>query len=71
MATIERIQIAFNIEDPFQKELYNFIKSKGNVSLYGKTVFARDMNGNLGNNRQVEEEHTDFNITLDVFEDFI
>ena len=71
MATIERIQIAFNIDDPFQRELYDFIKSKGNVSLYGKTVFARDMNGKLGNNNNVEEEHIEFNLTTDVFEDFI
>lgn len=43
---IKTIQIAFNLDDPFQKKLYDHIKDQStNASLYGKMLIQKDMNG--------------------------
>jgi hypothetical protein len=47
VAKIKTIQIAFNLEDPCQKRLFDYYNSKGkNKSLYGKMLIQSDMDRN-------------------------
>lgn len=43
MAKIVRKAIAFNLDDPFQRELYEFAKRNKNFSYYGKRLIEKDM----------------------------
>lgn len=65
---IRTIQIAFNLDDPFQKKLYDHVKNNSsNASLYGKSLIQRDMHG-WGSNQNEPE----LPIELDIdFESFI
>ncbi|HSH53128.1 MAG TPA: hypothetical protein VK982_15495 [Bacteroidales bacterium] len=43
---IRRKQIAFNLDDPLQKKLYDYVnQTTTNFSSYGKYLIKRDMEG--------------------------
>lgn len=42
MTNIIRKAIAFNLDDPYQKELYEHVCKFKNFSYYGKTLVQRD-----------------------------
>lgn len=47
MSKVKTIQIAFNLEDPYQEKLYNYFKGQGkNASFYGKMLIQKDMEKN-------------------------
>lgn len=39
------IGISFNIADPYQKKMYDFVQEKTNMSNYLKRLIDHDMNG--------------------------
>jgi hypothetical protein len=43
--TLKTIGMSCNVEDPFQKELYEYVKGKSNSSSYLKSVVIREMLG--------------------------
>jgi hypothetical protein len=43
--TTKTIQISFNMDDPYQKKLYDYAKQQArNMSLWGRSLIQRDMN---------------------------
>lgn len=70
---IKTSQVAFNLLDPDQKQMYMFVKSRTNESAYLKRLIQRDMdmeNGSLQISK-VEEESRQQNISRDVLKGFI
>lgn len=70
MTTIKRLQISLNIDDPFQRKIYEYAIAQGNISFYGKTLIHRDMTGTYAKAvEQVKEEEVV--IDRETFESFI
>lgn len=67
MKIIRTKQIAFNIADPIQKELYEYVCKFKNFSRYGKKLINKEINGDW----KVAEENEEIEITKDVFSNFI
>lgn len=61
---MKRVQIVFNINDPHQKELYDYLieKSDDNVSNYGRLLVKRDMQGAWKDEQQEGAETIDVDI---------
>lgn len=61
---MKRVQIVFNINDPHQKELYDYLieKSDDNVSNYGRLLVKRDMQGAWKDEQQKGAETIDVDI---------
>lgn len=49
---IKRKQIAFNITDPKQKEMFEYIEKMTNFSAYGKMLIFNDLHGIKSSNQQ-------------------
>lgn len=47
---IRRSQVAFNLEDPYQAKMYEYVATQTNSSAYLKRLIMRDMEG-LGANQ--------------------
>lgn len=55
MANIKTIQIAFNLDDPYQEKLFKHFKKQGrNASFYGKALIQRDMEREFDKHSSVE-----------------
>lgn len=68
---IKVIQIAFNLDDPFQKKLYDYVKSQAsNVSNYGRSLIQNDMMGSWKNSKNEPEVEEVIEIE-DICEGFI
>jgi predicted metallo-beta-lactamase superfamily hydrolase len=55
-ANIKTVQIAFNLDDPFQEKLYNYMKQFKNASFYGKSLIQKDMNEAILNSSQQQKK---------------
>jgi hypothetical protein len=71
--TIKTVQIAFNLEDPFQKKLYEYaLKQAKNMSSYGRSLIQRDMDMKWVNNSVVIDHAKDeIKIEKDILKSFI
>lgn len=59
---IKRKQIAFNLDDPFQRELYEYVcKITTNFSSYGKFLIKRDMTGSWSEAKNSQNEFIQLN----------
>jgi len=68
---IKTIQIAFNLNDPQQKKMYDHVKQFTNESFYGKSLILRDMNNTWGNsNLELNNSQVDM-LDLDIIKSFI
>lgn len=69
MKIIKTKQIAFNVADPFQKDLYDHACKAANFSRYGKKLIHMDMTGDY----DVVNRLSDQDIALDesILEGFI
>lgn len=56
---IERKQIAFNLNDPKQKEMYDYVCKLTNFSAYGKMLIFNEMNGVRQSSYQNDEQQFD------------
>ena len=43
MATMKNKPISFNIDNPHDKQLFNYVKDIRNFSAYAKSLIAKDM----------------------------
>jgi beta-xylosidase len=63
---LKTIQIAFNIDDPYQKKLYDYVKEQtSNVSLYGKSLIQKDMAGSWVNRNDEADRPIEDAIEID------
>lgn len=71
--TTKTIQISFNMEDPYQKKLYEYAKQQAkNMSLWGRSLIQRDMNSSWESkivSDEILEESIDLN--ENIFKGFI
>ncbi|MGN7359994.1 hypothetical protein ACTHPF_26815 [Paenibacillus sp. SAF-054] len=51
---IERIQVTFNVLDPDQQRLYEYVYGKTNSSGYVKRLIQREMDGGVRGGREGE-----------------
>lgn len=69
MVNIKRKQIAFNLDDPLQSEMYKYISKFSNFSFYGKSIIQKDMNGisfsSNNQNHKNEDENSDSKVKID------
>lgn len=70
MTNIKRLQISLNLDDPFQKKLYDHAVKQGNFSLYGKTLLHRDMTVTFNYSEQ-QPKQEEVEIDRETFEGFI
>lgn len=68
MKIIKTKQIAFNLADPMQKELYEYVCKFKNFSKYGKRLINKDIKGDWKDIVEIEEE---IELTQDIFTNFI
>lgn len=68
MKIIKTKQIAFNLADPLQKELYDYVNKFNNFSQYGKKLINKDINGDWKN---IEEEQNEIDLTNDIINSFL
>lgn len=69
MAKIKTKQISFNLDDPKQKELYDYCSKFTNFSYYGKTIIEKDMNNKWHSEPIIVEE--EITIENDILKQFI
>lgn len=53
--------VAFNTDDPHQKELWDYCNTRGNFSAYAKAVFFHEMKGAHVVKQEPQEPETDIN----------
>lgn len=70
MANIKRRAIAFNLDDPFQKELYEYTLKFTNFSYYGKSLIQKDISGYVAE-KELEVVEDSVEINDEVIEGFI
>lgn len=73
MSNIKRRAVVFNLDDPFQKKLYEYTLQFSNFSAFGKGIIQREMDGEMfkGIKQPVEEVHNEVEISNEIFNDFI
>lgn len=68
------IQISFNLSDPFQKKLYDYVKSMTtNFSSYGKYLIQKDMENswNKNANNVIIQDANEIELEEDILRSFI
>lgn len=73
MSNIKRRPIAFNLDDPFQKKLYEYTLQFSNFSAFGKSLIQREMDGEIFKEMSIPTEvvKNEIEISEDIFNDFI
>lgn len=69
MIMIKRKQIAFNTDDPLQKELYDYVCKFKNFSFYGKNLIQKDLLNEWVSHKEefVQEEEEKINFDANLF----
>lgn len=70
MANIKRKQIAFNLDDPYQKQLYDFTEQYKNFSYYGKTLIQKAMENKPIQQISFESDYADQN-NIEIDDDIV
>lgn len=66
MAEIKRKPVAFNVEDPDQKKLYDHCRQRTNFSYYIKTLILRDLEGTQVSVKPVQQFEEESPEILDI-----